>query len=74
MSYALAEQVYFMFGFLLGNTSIFAQLPSLSCSSISHDGSLIAGGFSDSSLKVIFFSICPLPSTPPIENPLSKEF
>ncbi|KAG1363709.1 hypothetical protein COCNU_11G005360 [Cocos nucifera] len=27
---------------------------SLNCSSISHDGSLVAGGFSDSSLKVIF--------------------
>lgn len=26
--------------------------PSLNCSSISHDGSLVAGGFSDSSLKV----------------------
>ena len=28
-------------------------LPSLNCSSISHDGSLVAGGFSDSSLKVV---------------------
>jgi hypothetical protein len=26
---------------------------SLNCSSISHDGSLVAGGFSDSSLKVL---------------------
>jgi WD40 repeat protein len=26
--------------------------PRLNCSSISHDGSLVAGGFSDSSIKV----------------------
>ncbi|KAH6783898.1 TBP-associated factor 5 [Perilla frutescens var. hirtella] len=30
---------------------------SLNCASISHDGSMVAGGFSDSSLKVDYFSM-----------------
>ena len=30
---------------------------SLNCASVSHDGSLVAGGFSDSSLKVVFYVI-----------------
>ena len=30
---------------------------SLNCASVSHDGSLVAGGFSDSSLKVLFYVI-----------------
>ncbi|XP_027941717.1 transcription initiation factor TFIID subunit 5-like isoform X2 [Vigna unguiculata] len=42
----------------------------LSCSSISHDGSLLVGGFSDSSLKVLSLHPPPL-STLPKEHPFS---
>lgn len=66
----ILSMLFITFRFLLLNAfNILPNYLSLSCSSISHDGSLVAGGFSDSSLKVYFF-IFPLA---PFHEPFWKQ-